>query len=73
MTLTDAEVQRALTDPDFFLVIVSNVEGVGASPKVRVIVDPMNQLTPVDSWNVTLSGIHSSHAVEYHFQPTAAE
>jgi hypothetical protein len=73
VTLTDAEVQRALTDPDFFLVIVSNVEGVGASPKVRVIVDPMNQLTPFDNWNVTLSGIHSSHAVEYHFQPTAAE
>lgn len=67
VTLTDAEVERALTTPDFFLVIVSNVEGVDARPKVRVIVDPVRHLQTVPRGAITLSGIRSATSLTYDF------
>ncbi len=36
--LEESEIRRALSTPDFFLVVVSNIEGANARPKVRVIV-----------------------------------
>ena len=38
--LEESEIRRALSTPNFFLVVVSNVEGADARPKVRIIVDP---------------------------------
>ena len=67
VTLTDAEVKRALTTPDFFLVIVSGIEGVDARPTVRVVVAPLKQLTPTDSGSIILSGVRSATSLAYHF------
>ena len=71
VTLTDAEVKRALTTKNFFLVVVSGIEGVDARPKVRVIVDPLKQLQPTERGSVTLSGVRSARSLIYDF--TAVE
>ena len=67
VTLTNAEVKRALTTPNFFLVVVSGVEGVDAKPKVRVIIDPLSQLQPAESGAITLSGVRSATSLTYDF------
>ena len=69
VTLTNSEVKRALSTKDFFLVIVSNVEGVDARPKVRVVVDPLNQLNKTDRGSITLSGVRKSKSIVYEFAP----
>ena len=69
VTLTRAEVQRAQGKSDFFLVVVSGVEGTDARPKVRVFVDPLNQLRQTHNGSITLSGIHSTESIVYEFEP----
>ena len=70
--LTNSEVQRALSTPDFFLVVVSGIEGIDARPTVRVIVDPLKQLHPTDSGAITLSGVHGAKSLAYDFAPVNA-
>ena len=70
VTLTNSEVKRALTTPNFFLVVVSDIEGVDARPKVRVIVDPLNQLQPTESGSITLSGVRSTRSLVYEYAHT---
>ena len=67
ITMTGAEVKRARTTPDFFLVVISGIEGVGARPRVRVIVDPLSQLQPTESGFITLSGVRSATSLTYEF------
>ena len=69
ITMTSAEVKRARTTPDFFLVVVSGIEGVDARPRVRVIVDPLSQLQPTESGSITLSGVQSATSLTYDFGP----
>ncbi len=71
VTLTDSEVQRALTTPDFFLVVVSNIEGLDARPTVRVVADPLNQLCPTRRGTINLSGVREAKSLMYHFAPLA--
>ena len=68
VTLTDSEVQRALTTPDFFLVVVSNVEeSDDAQPTIRVVIDPLEQLRPTDRGAITLSGLRDATSRVYKF------
>ncbi|GAA1570107.1 hypothetical protein GCM10009827_109930 [Dactylosporangium maewongense] len=68
--LEESQVRRALSTPDFFLVVVSNIEGADARPKVRIIVDPVRQLPVVSSGAVTLSGVRSAeHSLVYGLGP----
>ena len=69
ITMTGAEVKRAKTTPDFFLVVISGIEGVDAQPKVRVIVDPLSQLQPTETGSITLSGVRSASSLTYGFAP----
>ena len=69
VTLTRAEVQRAQSESDFSLVVVSGVEGTDARPRVRVFVDPLNQLRQTHNGSITLSGIHSTESIVYEFEP----
>lgn len=70
ITLTNAEVRRALTTKDFFLVVVSGVEGADACPKVRIIVDPLSHLQPAESGSITLTGIRGATSLTYDFTQT---
>ena len=69
--LTNAEVRRALSTDDFFLVVVSEVEGADARPRVRVVVDPLKQLQPLDQGEIILSGVKSSTSTIFDFSPVA--
>ena len=73
VTLTDSEVQRALTEPGFFLVVVSEVEGNRACPKVRIIADPLKQLHPADTGSVTLTGVQKARSLLFEFEQQDGE
>ena len=67
VTLTNSEVQRAMSDDNFFLIVVSGIEGIDARPKVRVFVDPLNQLQQTYHGSITLSGVRSTESLVYEF------
>lgn len=59
--MEDSEILRALSVPGkYFLVVISNIEGADAQPKVRVIADPVHQLTVSNASAMTLSGIRAA-------------
>lgn len=68
--LTDSEVERAMSTPDFFLVVVSGLEGARAKPKVRVIVDPMRHLNVSSSSQVLLTGVHQAQSLVFDLAPS---
>jgi hypothetical protein len=65
ITLEDAQIRRAMSTPDFFLVIVSGVEGQDAAPRVRVIVDPLGQLEMTETSSVSFTGVRASQSLVY--------
>ncbi len=67
VTLTNSEVKRAMSEDKFFLIVVSGVEGVDARPKVRVFVNPLNQLQRIYNGSITLSGVRSTESLVYDF------
>lgn len=73
VTLTNSEVQRAKTDDKFFLIVVSGLEGSNARPRVRVFVDPLNQLHQTYNGSITLSGIRTTESLVYEFARTDSE
>jgi hypothetical protein len=71
--LTDSEVRRAMSTPDFFLVVVSGLEGTRAKPRVRVIVDPLQHLQMSKSSQVLLSGVHQAQSLVFDLAPADPE
>ena len=69
VTLTSAEWQRANSSPDFFLVVVSGVEGADSRPSVRVIPRPLDQLDERVSGTIKLSGVRDAKSVTFEFMP----
>ena len=65
--LTSAEWQRAKISPDFFLVVISGVEGVDSRPSVRIIPRPLNQLDQRVSGTIKLSGVRHAKSVTFNF------
>ena len=71
VSLTHSEFQRAMRDPDFFLIVVSEIEGAAARPKIRVLLDPLRQLRMSSNSTMTLSGVRSAEkSLVYDFEPT---
>jgi hypothetical protein len=68
IVLEYSQIRRAMSTPNFFLVVVSELEGENASPKVRVIIDPLSQLSMSESSSVTFTGVRSSRSVVYQFE-----
>ena len=68
--LEESQIRRALSTPNFFLVVVSNVEGAEARPKVRIIVDPVHQLTMTQSSAMSFAGVRGAeHSLVYDLGP----
>lgn len=65
ITLTNEELQRARNTPDFFLVVVSRVEGADARPTVRIIPRPLDQLEQSVKGTMVLSGVREARSVVY--------
>jgi hypothetical protein len=66
--LTPTEVERARTDPDFFLAVVSGLEEGQGQLRVRFIFNPMEQLPLVLKSDLTFGGIRDATALEYVFE-----
>lgn len=69
VTLQPAQVERAQTDPDFFLAIVSGLEDGGGDLQVRFIFDPLSRLAVRIKGEVTLSGVREVEGLDYRFKP----
>jgi hypothetical protein len=68
VSLTRAEFLRARETDDFFLVVIGNVEQGDADPELRVITDPLGQLTMKPSGSVSLVGVRAAKALRYTFR-----
>jgi hypothetical protein len=66
--LTPAEFQRATENDDFFLVIVSGLEAGTGPVSVRIIPQPLQQLTCRPSSSVTVTGIRAAHSRVYQLE-----
>ncbi|WP_460683305.1 sacsin N-terminal ATP-binding-like domain-containing protein [Modestobacter lapidis] len=64
VSMQASEIDRA-RDPNFFLVVVSNVEDGAGTPEVRIIADPLHRLAGLDDGSVTFSGVHEAEALVY--------
>ena len=72
--LQDSEVQRALSTDDFFLVLVGNVEAGSGVPEVRIVTDPLGELTVESAGSVSLGGVRIAKSLRYTFtSPDAGE
>ena len=71
VTLTPNEVERARTDPDFFLAVVAGLEEGAGQLRVRFIFDPLSRLPLRLRGDLTFGGIRDAEALEYVF-PTSA-
>jgi hypothetical protein len=73
--MEDSEVLRSLSAPgDYYLVVISHVEGAEAHPKVRIIADPIHQLTVNHASAMTLSGVRiAEDSLTYNLEPTNGE
>lgn len=69
ITLEESQIRRAMSTPDFFLVVVSGVEGQGARPRVRVVVDPLSQLEMTETSSVSFTGVRESRSIVYNLVP----
>jgi hypothetical protein len=59
--LEDSQIQRAMTAPDdFFLVLIGNVEDGQGNPEVRIIHDPLHHLRVQPQGAVHLTGVLSA-------------
>ncbi|MFD4561288.1 sacsin N-terminal ATP-binding-like domain-containing protein [Streptomyces sp. NPDC058469] len=70
VTFTPSEFERAASEENFFLVVVSGLEqGAAGAPCVRLIPYPLHQLVVRSSSNVTLSGIRKTQSLVHDFTP----
>ena len=67
ITLTPNEVERARTDPDFFLAIVAGLEEAAGELRVRFIFDPLARLPLRLRNDLTFGGVREAEALEYVF------
>lgn len=70
IALEPSQIRLAMSEPNFFLVIVSNLEGQNARPQVRVIHDPLAQLSMNKSSRVTFSGVQETTGLVFRLGPS---
>jgi hypothetical protein len=59
--MEDSEIRRAISAPGrYFLAVISGIEGTDARPRVRLIADPVSQLTVTSASTMILSGISAA-------------
>jgi hypothetical protein len=74
LTLTPNQVERARTDPDFFLAVVAGLEEGAGVLRVRFIFDPLSRLPLRLRSDLTFGGVCDAEALEYTFpQPTTPD
>jgi len=69
IVLEDSQIRRALSTENFFLVVVSGLEGSDARPQVRVIVNPVGQLRTLDRSKICFGGVRDSQSLVFRLRP----
>jgi hypothetical protein len=69
IVLQESEIRRAMTTPDYFVVVVSGVEGAHATPCVRVIVNPLGQLRMSERSQIHFAGVRQSQSLVFNTRP----
>lgn len=70
--MTDSEVKRAASTTKFYLVIVSQLEGEHAQPRVRVIADPLKQLDVSGNGGITLTNVRHAASLVFNYEHCAS-
>ncbi|MGG8480656.1 sacsin N-terminal ATP-binding-like domain-containing protein [Streptomyces lividans] len=69
VSLTPHEYERATTEDDFFLVVVSGLQrGTGVPTTVRIVLDPLRKLSARPSGVVTLTGVRGCRSLQIPFE-----
>lgn len=69
VSLTPHEFERAATERNFFLVVVSGLQrGAGIPATVRIILDPLRKLSVRTSESVTLTGVRGCGSLQIPFE-----
>ncbi|MFJ8091723.1 sacsin N-terminal ATP-binding-like domain-containing protein [Streptomyces griseofuscus] len=69
VSLTPHEFERAATESNFFLVVVSGLQrGAGIPTTVRIILDPLRKLSVRTSESVTLTGVRGCGSLQIPFE-----
>ena len=71
ISLTDSEFKRAASSEQFYLVVVSELEGASAKPRVRIIADPVNQLAVAGTANITMTGVKHAASLLFEYEQSA--
>lgn len=71
--LEDSQIRLAMSSEKFFLVVVSGLEGETATPRVRIIANPLSQLHMSERSEVRFSGVRESHSLVYDLRPQSAD
>ncbi|AWZ09775.1 DUF3883 domain-containing protein [Streptomyces sp. ICC4] len=69
VTVTPHEWERARTEKDFFLVVVSGLDSESEQTVARFILDPYEELTARPSPNIILSGIRACQSLYFPLKP----
>jgi hypothetical protein len=69
--LEPSEISRAHASPNFFLVVIGNLQAGAGDPEVRIITNPLDQLVMRPTTSVQYSGVLAARALTYRFTPDA--
>jgi hypothetical protein len=67
--LEPSEIERARTTPNFFLVVIGNLQAGAGDPELRIITNPLDQLVLRPTGSVQYSGVLVARALTYRFTP----
>ena len=69
IVLEDSQIRRAMSTDGFFLVVVSGLEGQNATPRVRIVANPLDQLRMSKKSVIKFSGVRQSNSLVYELRP----
>ena len=65
--LEPSQIERARTTPNFFLVVIGNLQAGAGDPEVRIITSPLDQLALQPTTSVQFVGVLAAKALTYRF------
>jgi hypothetical protein len=65
--LEPSQIERTRTTPNFFLVVIGNLQSGAGDPEVRIITNPLDQLVLRPTGSVQYSGVLAARALTYRF------
>ena len=65
--LEPSQIERARTTPNFFLIVIGNLQAGAGDPEVRIITNPLDQLAMQPTTSIQFAGVHAAKALTYRF------